>query len=90
MKALREGQYISHFKYGLGVVIESDDDRTSIDFDNHGPKKFVTGLMVVESSDLEPPKRKRAKRTGKASASSRTAKKVKEAPAAGKSAAQAK
>lgn len=62
MKALEQGQYIKHSQYGLGVVTESDADRTSIDFDLHGPKKFVTSLMVVELSDLTPPKRTRVRR----------------------------
>ena len=65
MKALAEGQYIKHFQYGLGVVTESDNDRTSIDFDLHGPKKFVTSIMVVEAAEGTPPKRKRAKRAKK-------------------------
>ncbi|MGC2701100.1 MAG: hypothetical protein WA306_12955 [Candidatus Acidiferrales bacterium] len=66
MKALPEGQYIKHFQYGLGVITESDNDRTSIDFDLHGMKKFVTSIMVVEIAEGTPPKRKRAKRAKKA------------------------
>ena len=65
MKALPEGQYIQHFQYGLGVITESDNDRTSIDFDLHGMKKFVTSIMVVEIAEGTPPKRKRAKRVKK-------------------------
>ena len=65
MKALPEGQYIKHFQYGLGVITESDNDRTSIDFDLHGMKKFVTSIMVVEIAEGTPPKRKRAKRAKK-------------------------
>lgn len=65
MKALPEGQYIKHFQYGLGVITESDNDRTSIDFDLHGMKKFVTSIMVVELAEGTPPKRKRAKRAKK-------------------------
>lgn len=65
MKPLPEGQYIKHFQYGLGVVIESDEERTSIEFNDHGPKLFVTSIMVVEIAEGEPPKRKRAKRTKK-------------------------
>jgi hypothetical protein len=68
LKALPEGQYIKHFQYGLGVVTESDNDRTSIDFDLHGPKKFVTSIMVVEQAEGTPPKRKRAKRVKKVAA----------------------
>lgn len=66
MRPLPEGQYVKHFQYGLGVVIESDEERTSIDFNDHGPKLFVTGIMVVEIAEGEPPKRKRAKRAKKA------------------------
>ena len=65
MKALQEGAYIKHFQYGLGVVTESDSDRTLIEFDLHGPKKFVTSIMVVEAAEGTPPKRKRAKRAKK-------------------------
>jgi hypothetical protein len=57
------GQYIKHFQYGCGVITESVADRTTIDFDVHGIKKFVTSLMVVEPADGTPPKRRRAKRT---------------------------
>ena len=66
MKALQEGAYIKHFQYGLGVVTESDNERTSIDFDLHGMKKFVTSLMVVEPAEGTPPKRPRSKRRKKA------------------------
>ena len=65
MKALAEGLYIKHFQYGLGIVTDSDTERTSIDFDLHGPKKFVTSLMVVEPAEGTPPRRPRAKRKKK-------------------------
>ncbi len=65
MKALAEGLYIKHFQYGLGVVTDSDAERTSIDFDLHGPKKFVTSIMVVEPAEGTPPKRSRSKRKKK-------------------------
>ncbi len=66
MKAVQQGLYIKHFQYGLGVVTESDAERTTIDFDLHGIKKFVTGLMVVEPAEGTPPKRPRRKRSKKA------------------------
>lgn len=66
MKALPEGTYIKHFQYGLGVITESDSERTSIDFDIHGMKKFVTSIMVVERAEGTPPKRRRAKKSKKA------------------------
>src|SRR5260370_10175748 len=66
LKGIAEGQYIKHFQYGLGVIKKPDADRTSIDFDVHGMKKFVTSLMVVEPAEGTPPKRKRASRRKKA------------------------
>jgi len=66
LKALQAGAYIKHFQYGLGVVTESDAERTSIDFDLHGAKKFVTSIMVVEPAEGTPPKRPRVKRKKKA------------------------
>ena len=65
MKALAEGLYIKHFQYGLGVVTDSDAERTSIDFDLHGLKKFVTSMMVVEPAEGTPPKRSRSRRKKK-------------------------
>jgi hypothetical protein len=67
MQTLPQGQYIKHFQYGLGVVTQSDAQRTSIDFHLHGTKKFVTSLMVVELSDEAPPKPLPAKRRKRAS-----------------------
>ncbi len=68
MRALAEGQYIKHFQYGFGVVTESDAERTTIDFDLHGMKKFVTSLMMVDPAEGTPPKRSRRKRNKKAAA----------------------
>jgi len=67
MAALQEGQYVKHFRYGFGVITASNVERTSIDFDLHGIRKFVTSLLVVELSDKVPPKREPAKRRKKAS-----------------------
>jgi len=61
MNAIPEGQYVKHYRYGMGVVTESDTRQTSIDFDLHGLRRFVTTLMVVELSSLTPPPRVRAK-----------------------------
>jgi hypothetical protein len=62
MKAIAEGSYIKHFQYGCGVVTESEGDRTTIDFDLHGVKKFVTSIMVVEPAEGVPPKRSRRRK----------------------------
>jgi hypothetical protein len=65
MKAIPEGQYVKHYRYGMGVVTESDERQTSIDFDVHGLKRFVTALLVVELSKLTPPPQVRAKHGSK-------------------------
>jgi len=69
LKALVEGAYIKHFQYGLGVVTESNSERTSIDFDLHGMKKFVTSIMVVDAAEGIPPKRRRSRKIKKLVAS---------------------
>ena len=67
MNTIAQGKYVRHGQYGLGVVTESDAERTSIDFHLHGPKKFVTKLMVVElSNEAPPPKPSASKRRKKA------------------------
>ena len=73
MKALPRGQYVKHYRYGFGLITESNDEGTSIEFELHGSKRFVTSLMVVELSDLTPPKQFRAKwiKTESASRSAR-------------------
>lgn len=65
MEVLLEGQKIKHEQYGEGVVHESDEERTTIDFDEHGTKKFVTSLMTCEVIG-EAPKRKARGRRRKA------------------------
>ena len=66
MRALAERQYVKHFPYGFGVVTESDAERTTIDFDLYGIKKFVTSLTVVDPAEGTPPKRPRGKRSKRA------------------------
>ena len=55
MQVLRQSQYLKHSHYGLGVVTESNAERTTIDFDLHGVKKFVTSLLVAELLPGEAP-----------------------------------
>lgn len=62
MAILETGQYIKHVQYGCGVIIKRDSERTTIDFDTHGIKLFVTSLVAIEPADGVPPKRRRAKR----------------------------
>ncbi len=57
MQALRPRTKIRHALFGRGVVVESKNERTTIAFDTHGVKKFVTALMTVElGEEPKPPK----------------------------------
>jgi hypothetical protein len=48
VQILQEGQTVRHEQYGIGTVTESNVERTTIDFDNHGVKKFVTSIWTAE------------------------------------------
>jgi len=67
VQLLAEGQFVTHAKYGLGVVTQSGAERTSIDFHVHGPRKFATRLMTVELSDEAPPSKPEPARRKKGS-----------------------
>jgi hypothetical protein len=68
VQVLSEGQCIKHDQYGLGIVAQSDSERTTIDFDVVGTKKFVTSLMAMEligEAPEHPTKpRRRSKKAG--------------------------
>ena len=64
MQILSEGQCIKHEQYGFGIVAESDVERTTIDFDDHGMKKFVTSMWSAELIG-EPPTEKPTRRRGR-------------------------
>ena len=75
MKILKNNQYLKHSQCVLGVVMESNSERTTIDFELHGVKKFVTTLMDAELLAGEAPvKASLTKRTAKRTAGTRTAK----------------
>jgi hypothetical protein len=64
VQALVEGQSIRHEQYGMGTVTESNNERTTIDFDDHGVKKFVTSIWSAELVG-EPPATPPTKRRGR-------------------------
>ena len=64
MQILVEGQTIRHHQYGVGTVTESNIERTTIDFDDHGMKKFVTSMWTAELIG-EPPTEKPTRRRGR-------------------------
>ncbi|HWG59136.1 MAG TPA: hypothetical protein VN661_08830 [Candidatus Acidoferrales bacterium] len=64
MQILSEGQTIRHEQYGIGTVTESNTDRTTIDFEDHGVKKFITSIWSAEVIG-EPPTERPARRRGR-------------------------
>ncbi len=71
---LKPGSYVRHAKYGNGTIVERDDERTTVDFDTFGVKKFVTSLASFEPAEGEAPKKKRApRRRAKAAATTAAA-----------------
>lgn len=68
MQVLSEGQRLNHGLYGMGEVISSTPERTAIEFDEHGPKLFVTTLMKAELVGEAPAKRTKVRRRRKAKA----------------------
>jgi len=56
----KAGQYVRHEKYGNGTIVERDEDRTTVDFDSFGLRKFVTSIASFEIAEGEAPKKKRS------------------------------
>jgi hypothetical protein len=46
---------IKHDVFGLGTIQEIDIRHTSIDFDQDGPKKFITNMLRMEKSNVPAP-----------------------------------
>jgi hypothetical protein len=82
VQVMQEGQTIKHDVYGLGIVTSSDGERTAVDFDDHGPKLFVTSIMTAELIGEAPATPPKTKRRRKASTAAKAAKAAKKAAAA--------
>jgi hypothetical protein len=76
VQMMQEGQTIKHEVYGLGIVTASDQERTAVDFDDHGPKLFVTSIMTAELIGEAPATPPKTKRRRKASTAAKAAKKA--------------
>jgi hypothetical protein len=69
VQAMQEGQAIKHEVYGMGIVMISDQERTTVDFEDHGQKLFVTSMMTAEligEAPATPPQTKRRRKTSTA------------------------
>jgi hypothetical protein len=62
MNNYSNGSQVKHERYGFGTVVGSDEERISIRFDDHGERKFVKSIVVLEKSDREPPPEKKGSR----------------------------
>ena len=69
-KEFSVGQVVEHSTYGLGTISAIDADRTTIDFESHGTKKFVTSIVKLTASDkvLQTRTRRRVSRKPKVKA----------------------
>jgi hypothetical protein len=85
VQVMQEGQTIKHEMYGLGIVTASDQERTAVDFDDHGAKLFVTSIMTAELIGEAPATPPKTKRRRKASTAAKAAKKAAAATAASRS-----
>jgi hypothetical protein len=84
VQVMQEGQTIKHEIFGLGIVTASDIERTAIDFDDHGPKLFVTSMLTAELIGEAPATPPRTKRRRKAATAAKAAKKAAALAAAAK------
>ncbi len=53
-KEFSVGQAVEHHLYGVGIISAMDAERTTIDFEHHGPKKFVTSIVKLQATDKIP------------------------------------
>jgi len=76
VQAMQEGQTIKHEVYGMGIVMASDQERTTVDFEDHGQKLFITSMMTAELIGEAPATPPKAKRRRKATTAAKAAKKA--------------
>jgi len=59
--AFAQGAQVEHPKFGLGSVLNCNEEYISIKFDDHGEKKFLLSIVLpnLKKSDRQPPVEKR-------------------------------
>lgn len=53
------GERVAQLQYGAGTITAIDEFRTTIDFDDHGVKTFVTAQVRLRHSNRTAPLRHR-------------------------------
>jgi len=66
MKHMPVAQRVVHERYGLGTITEVGTEYTTIDFDLHGKKKFVTSIVALKPTDEPAPSRRKGGARAKA------------------------
>ena len=59
------GARVSQDQYGPGIVIESNESHTVIDFDDHGVHRFVTMMVNLKSSTVPAPSKPKRIKAGR-------------------------
>ena len=59
---IRPEDRIEHSLFGLGSIVEIDEEHTTIAFDESGTRKFVTSIVELAPSDTPAPARSAGKR----------------------------
>ena len=62
------GKRVLQEQYGSGTILESNQYHTAIDFDDHGVRKFVTGMVELKASSVPAPTKPKRKTRKKAAA----------------------
>jgi hypothetical protein len=62
---VNKGARVSQPNYGPGTVTDSDGTHVVIDFDNHGPKRFVSAMVSLAPSSEPAPEKAKATRRKK-------------------------
>ncbi len=55
IKAFSPKDRIDHHVFGLGTIVEINESRTTIAFDNAGTRRFVTSMVKLVQSDIPAP-----------------------------------
>ena len=82
--AFAENAQVEHPKFGAGTVLSCDEQYVTINFDEHGDKKFVASIVIpsLEKLDRKPPEKKTRTRRTRAKSATPTKRTRKTAKAA--------
>ena len=89
MKSWTKGDRVVQPTYGLGTLVEVNEQHTVIDFDEHGRRTFATRLVTLQATNEPAPARAARKRASKKTKEAAEGKEGKAAKA-GKAAKEAK